>query len=290
MTKICQFVLETELGDIPLVCDEAAAPRTVAALHRSMPMEAQLHTPKIAGSHIYWHAPFVCDVEGSSHVMDMPAGAFFYWPERQFLEISFAPLQAETATVTPLGRAECPVELVAALGERVRLTQGRVINTVRLTPIGEALAGVEETAASPLAALRSAMWARMPDEVAALPSRRGIMHPIGPMIYAEADARNLHELLWWSREALQREDAAVVRSGAALAVDKAATRLRNFCHLDESATALDAIACALRDKGAPVGPVIDDAILIVGRLSAWLDLMIRWNDLNEAITAEPVAG
>jgi len=288
MSNTCQFVLETELGDIPLLCDEASAPRTVAALHRSAPMDAQLHTPKIAGSHIYWHAPFICDLEGSSHVMDMAAGAFFYWPERQFLEISFAPLQAETATVTPIGRADCPVDLIRALGERVRLTQGRVINTVRLTPLGRRQSQ-PAAPSSPLAEIRRSIWAAMPDEIAALSARRGIMHPIGPLLYAEGDARNLHELLWWSRQALQTERPEMIARAAALVVDKTATRLRNFCHLDWSADALDQIGRALRDGNEPVDAVIEDAILIVGRLSAWLDLVIRWNDLNEAVVTHEAA-
>lgn len=49
------------------------AERTRSAMLRSLPQALQLHTPKIAGSHIYWHAPFVEDVEGATHVLDAPA-------------------------------------------------------------------------------------------------------------------------------------------------------------------------------------------------------------------------
>jgi hypothetical protein len=285
MSGTAQFVLETELGDIPLTCNEAEAPRTIAALRHSVPMASQLHTPKIAGSHVYWHAPFVCDLEGSSPVMDMAAGAFFYWPDRQFLEISFAPLQAETATVTPIGQADCPVDMLVELGQRLRLTQGRAPNAVRLRATGPAPTPLAEPE-TPLTAIRHEIWAAIPDEIAALPARRAIMHPLGPMLYAEGDARNLHELLWWVRQQAGGPDAKAARFGAALLADKVATRLRDFCHLERSALMVDAIGKALRDPHLPADKVLEESILIAGRLAAWLDQIIRWNDLNETLVSQ----
>lgn len=284
MSGTSQFVLETDLGEIPLICNEIEAPQTIAALRRSVPMASQLHTPKIAGSHVYWHAPFVCDLEGSSPVMDMAAGAFFYWPDRQFLEISFAPLQAETASVTPIGYADCPVEVLVELGQRLRLTQGSAANAIRLRATGPAPTPTPEVE-TPLTAINREIWAAMPDEIAALPARRAIMHPVGPMLYAEGDARNLHELLWWARKQADTADAEIARYGAALLADKVATRLRDFCHLEQSAHMVAAIALALRDPALPPDRVLEESILIAGRLAAWLDQIIRWNDLNETLVS-----
>lgn len=285
MSGTAQFVLETELGDIPLICNEAEAPQTVAALRRSVPLDSQLHTPKIAGSHVYWHAPFVCDLEGSSDVMDMAAGAFFYWPDRQYLEISFAPLQAETATVTPIGQADCPVELLVELGQRLRLTQGRERNAIRLRATGPVPAPAVEPD-TPLSAFRREIWAAMPEEIAAMPARRAIMHPLGPMLYAEGDARNLHELLWWVRKEAKGPNAAAARYAGALLADKVATRLRDFCHLERSAEMVFAISRALSDPSLPQDRILEESILIAGRLSAWLDHIIRWNDLNETLVSK----
>ena len=46
-----------------IACDTARAPRTLRSLASTLPAPLQLHTPKIAGQHIYWHAPFVEDAE-----------------------------------------------------------------------------------------------------------------------------------------------------------------------------------------------------------------------------------
>ena len=105
------------------------ATRTRAALLASLPLRLQLHTPKIAGSHIYWHAPFVEDVEGATHVLDAQAGAFIYWPVRQFLEITFAPLQAENAQITVLGQLDAAEVHVA--GQR-GMQRGRELGGVGL--------------------------------------------------------------------------------------------------------------------------------------------------------------
>ena len=45
-----------------LACDPVRAPRTLARLAGHLPLPLQLHTPKIAGNHIYWHAPFIAPV------------------------------------------------------------------------------------------------------------------------------------------------------------------------------------------------------------------------------------
>lgn len=262
------------------------ATRTRAALLASLPLGLQLHTPKIAGSHIYWHAPFVEDVEGATHVLDAQAGAFIYWPVRQFLEITFAPLQAENAQITVLGHLDAPVEGIAELAAVLKREQGHRIIEGTL-----ALADGAEPAAAPPSALpddlvsrRKALWAAMPADIARLTASRAIMHPAGPVFAAEAEARVLHELLWWIRAGLPRHDEAVLRQTMAITLDKTATRLRDFCHMDET----PALLFDLRDATSgtlPLAALVDEAILVAGRIGAWLDLLIPWNDLNEAFRA-----
>ncbi len=262
------------------------ATRTRAALLASLPLRLQLHTPKIAGSHIYWHAPFVEDVEGATHVLDAQAGAFIYWPVRQFLEITFAPLQAENAQITVLGQLDAPVDGIAELAATLKNEQGhRIIEGTLALGDGEATGAIAlPQLPDDLVSRRKALWHAMPEDIARLTVSRAIMHPAGPVFAAEAEARVLHELLWWIRAGQPRYDDAVLRQTMAITLDKTATRLRDFCHMDET----PALLFALRDAtqtDVPLAALVDEAILVAGRIGAWLDLLIPWNDLNEAFRA-----
>lgn len=263
------------------------AGRTQRALLRALPLPLQLHTPKIAGSHIYWHAPFIEDVEGATHVLDAPAGAFIYWPVRQFLEITFAPLQAETAQVTVLGHLDAPVDGIAALAATLKRAQGRRIFAGTLARADGA--PVEPALPSPLPgdllAARAALWATCPADIAGLTHSRAIMHPVGPVFAAEGEARVLHEMLWWIRGERERTGEAPRRYAAGLALNKAATRLRDFCHLDTTPALLFRLEAAMGEGALPFDALLDEAILVAGRTSAWIDLLIPWNDLNGSFRA-----
>jgi len=259
-------------------------PRSCQALLSQLPLSTQLHTPKIAGSHIYWHAPFIEDVEGATDVLDTKAGAFIYWPVRQFLEITFAPLQAEKAQVTILGHVEGNIEGIAALAERVKYAQGHHIITATL----ELTKGAETLSIPPpiilpddIVVRREAIWQKMPEEIAHLLASRAIMHPAGPVLTAESQMRNLHEFLWWLRCCRQSVDEQHLRQNAALALNKAATILHDFCHLQETPDMLFRLEQLMAEK-LPFKTILDEAILVSGRLSAWMDLLIPWNDINEA--------
>lgn len=264
------------------------ATRTRAALLASLPLRLQLHTPKIAGSHIYWHAPFVEDVEGATHVLDAQAGAFIYWPVRQFLEITFAPLQAENAQITVLGHLDAPVEGIAELAAVLKREQGhRIIEGTLALAEGmeaEAIAVAPSVLPEDLVSRRETLWDAMPADVARLTASRAIMHPAGPIFAAEAEARVLHELLWWVRAGLPHYDEAVLRQTMAIMLDKTATRLRDFCHMDDTPALLFALRDATQET-VPVDVLVREAILVTGQIGAWIDLLIPWNDLNEAFRA-----
>lgn len=275
-----QFSADGQSWPIKLTGD---AKRTRDAVLRNLPLDLQLHTPKIAGSHIYWHAPFVEDVEGSTHVLDAPAGAFLYWPVRQFLEITFAPLQAENAQVTLLGVLDAPVQGIAALAAQLKMDQGR-------RTIAGRLSLTEGEMPSPLAAsklpaeilaARAQLWKACPADIAALTDSRAIMHPVGPVFAAEGEARVAHELLWWARAQIGRQDESVLRQTSAMVLNKCATRLRDFCHMSETPALLFKLEQAMTES-YPFNQLIDEAIIVAGRIGAWIDLLIPWNDLNEA--------
>ncbi|MCP4559137.1 MAG: hypothetical protein GY873_13105 [Bosea sp.] len=267
-----------------IACDTARAPRTLAAIAATLPTALQLHTPKIAGQHIYWHAPFVEDAEGGVDVMEAQPGAFLYWPARQFLELIFAPLQAETAEVTLLGQIEGGLPELQALGLRLREQHGRRLFAGNLVPIEGAQAPEPPPSqvSDELVAIRQKLWTTSPADIEALLASRATMHPAGPLFLAESEARILHELLWWVRGSLATEEPRISRRIAAVACNKAATRLRDFCHLGESAEAIFALEAAFGRDDIPLAALVDEAILCAGRLAAWLDLRIPWSAVNEA--------
>ena len=267
-----------------IACDTIRAPRTLAALAATLPTALQPHTPKIAGQHIYWHAPFVEDAEGGVDVMEAQPGAFLYWPARQFLELIFAPLQAETAEVTLLGQIEDDLPELQALGLRLREQHGRELFAGNLLPVEDVQAAAPRPSRVPtdLLAVRQQLWNVSPADIEALLASRATMHPAGPLFLAESEARILHELLWWVRGGLATEDPHISRRIAAVACNKAATRLRDFCHLGESAATIFALEAAFGRDDIPLAALVDEAILCAGRLAAWLDLRIPWSAVNAA--------
>jgi hypothetical protein len=275
-----QFSADGQSWPIKLTGD---ARRTRDAVLRNLPLDLQLHTPKIAGSHIYWHAPFVEDVEGSTHVLDAPAGAFLYWPVRQFLEITFAPLQAENAQVTLLGVLDAPVQGIAALAAQLKMDQGRRTIAGRLSLIeGETSSPLPASEVpTEILAARAELWKACPADISALVDSRAIMHPVGPVFAAEGEARVAHELLWWARAQIGRQDESVLRHTSAMVLNKCATRLRDFCHMSETPDLLFKLEQGMTES-YPFNQLIDEAIIVAGRVGAWIDLLIPWNDLNEA--------
>lgn len=288
-TKPMNLAFDCDGRRWPIDADPSRAPRTLAALAACLPLELQLHTPKIAGGHIYWHAPFVEPAEGTMDVMQVPPGAFIYWPVRQFLEITFAPLQAETARITLLGHLGDGLDELAALGAALRQGQGRrrfdgrlsLAEPVPVRPQEKADAGLP----AELVAERERLWAACPAEIQAILDSRAIMHPAGPLFMAEGELRVLHETLWRIRERHGADPEAMLRFAAALACGKAAACLHDLCHLTETAQLLRQLEAAFGQADWPFLAMNDEAILMAGRLAAWLDLLIPWSDVNEAIRA-----
>lgn len=281
-----KLLLDIEGKTLALRCTPERAPVTLAHLLRVLPQRIDLHCAKIAGSHIYWPAPFVAEPEGVQDVMRMAAGAFFYWPERQMLELAYAPLQPEAASVTPLGVCEGELALLRRIGERVAAEQGvrPIFATLRAEhppPSAPARPGASDLA--PLRQRREALWRAIPGELAALMASRAMMHPAGPLMFAESEMRGLHEMLWWFYQRWRAGRDAVWRRAAAMAAEKAATRLAGFCRMPGSAATLQALQTALLDPDADGDFAFIEGILIAGRLSGWLDLLVPWRRINETV-------
>lgn len=269
--------------------DRPRAVRTVEALLRSLPMPVDLHAARIAGRHLLWHAPFVVPLEAASEVSELPPGTFLYWPERQFLELLYGPLQAERAPVTVLGRLEGPVEPVAELGALVRREQGRRPFRGRLERLdGPALPPTSEPleASGPLAALvaaRKALWAAPPAAIEALVARRGLILPAGPLLMAEAEARKLQEALWKLLGEAASDPWFAARA-AALLLDQAERRLADLYGLSGCSEPFALGRRALALTPARAATILEELVLVAGRLAGWLDERIPWEAINGVVT------
>src|SRR5690606_12344938 len=128
--------------------------------------------------------------------------AFLYWPERQFLELVYAPLQAETAEVTLLGTVVEGLEELATFAAELRASQDREAHYATLRQVSAGPDATSEGASDgpqKLVAARKAIWRTCPTEIERLLQSRAIMHPAGPLFMAEGELRVLHETLWKCR-------------------------------------------------------------------------------------------
>lgn len=285
------FRAEGECVEIRL--DTASAPRTLRALADLLPMALDLHCAKIAGDQVIFHAPFVLPLEGALSINAIPPAAFIYYPERQFCELMFGDLQDEEASVTPLGEAGADIAALRRIGERLQAGQGRRIVTGELTlgPDAGWLAALPSAPQGPapstrvraLRDARLAIWAGMPDEVAALMARRGVMLPIGPLLVAESEARKLHETLWLLRD--RSDSDRFVAAATAMLLRGAFDRLANFAGLGEAGAFAAHAAGLFEASDADARAMLDELILWAGRLAGWLDLCIPWQGVNAVTEA-----
>jgi hypothetical protein len=292
-----RLILECGGRRHPVSLTDRFAPRTAAALRAWLPAEITLHCSKIAGAHIYWPTPVLELLEEGADIHSLRAGAFLYYPDRQYMEITYAALQAETATVSLLGMFEGDLGWLRDFAETYRREQGRRPLTARLflegasAPVPSA-AAPSTVATGPLERLRAARraaWRAEPDELRAFRHRDGLNIPLGPVVTAEGAFRHLQELLWrvW-RNAHGRPDP-VRRAIAAEALELALARVVGYCHLHEAGDTLQAGLDALRgDADSPLDDILGEIVLYCGRMSAWLDLVIPWWEANE-ITRRNVA-
>lgn len=272
-----------------IVLDGSSCPRTLAQVKAVLPATVDIHCAKIAGSHIMWPVPFVERVENAADVLDMPAGSFFLWPERQYLEITYDALQAETASVNYLGQVRGDVMWLRDYAERQRRAQGREFFTAEVylkrmdrqsvpskdhpAQDGSAWIGLKEA--------RREAWSAEPADVARLLARRGLNIPFGPLSMAEGELRKLHELLWrlWNAGPGIADSEKI--SIARFAVEAAITRVGGFCHMSETSRVLENLIECLSERPALLEEILVEGILYTGRMAAWLDLHIQWWPINE---------
>jgi hypothetical protein len=270
----------------PVAVDDSRAPRTVAALEAWLPAEITIHCAKIAGCHIYWPTPILELLEGSSDIHSLPPGAFLYYPDRQYLEITYDALQAETAAVNPLGIFEGDIGWLRDFADRQRKAHGQRIFTASLFFQGQesvrpAKPIPDGTPYERLCRARAAVWKKMPAELESFLARDGLNIPFGPTITAEGEFRRTQELIWRLWRNSHGHDESVLRAIAREALDLMLARVVGYCHLHEAGRVLEEAQAALSDTAVPAKSVLGELTLYCGSMAGWLDLQVPWWEANQ---------
>lgn len=310
------LMLEAEGESIAIALDTESSPRILLAVLDRLPMKIDLHCAKLAGDQVLWPTTVVMPLEGERSINDLPDAPFIYYPDRQYLEIIYAPIQDEEADVVFLGEASGSVEALHRLGEKVQADQGHRIIHGRLSIGGDGgwvdgfrkrvhgmapdprytdRLGVD--ALGPFGrSVREAADAiadAPPAEIMTMMRRRGIMLPAGPLLNAQGETRKLHETLWSLRaRAAQAEEKPLhsanvvddfVADAAAVLLRTAEDKLANFYGLHDMGGFAGRIAAHFEAVSEDARTVLDEVIVWVGRLDGWLDACIPWQAVNTAV-------
>jgi hypothetical protein len=310
------LILEAEGESITIALDTESSPRILLAVLDRLPMTIDLHCAKLAGDQVLWPTTVVMPLEGTRSINALPDAPFIYYPDRQFLEIIYAPIQDEEADVVCLGEASGHVDALHRLGEKVQADQGHRIIHGRLSVGGEggwvdgfrkrahAMApdpryvdrpGVDAIGhfGRSVREAAEAMADAPPAEIMTMMRRRGIMLPAGPLLNAQGEARKLHEGLWSLRtRAAEAGDRPLhsaiavddfVADAAAVLLRTAEDKLANFYGLHEAGAFAGKIAGHFEAISEDARTVLDEVIVWVGRLDGWLDACIPWQAVNTAV-------
>ena len=250
-----------------------------------LPAEITIHCAKIAGCHIYWPSPILAPLEDGTDIHRLPPGSFLYYPDRQYLEIIYDALQAETASVTYLGKVEGDISWLRDFATRQRQQAGSKTFTARLSlqgsrPNPEPAPIAGDTPWDRIRRRRRAVWRAEPAEIAHMLAGTGHNIPFGPVATADGYFRFVQESLWQIWINPDRFGDAARRAIAVNAMELGIARLGHYCHLGETEAFLrDAIACVL--SGHPLQDLLGEVILYCSRMSNWVDLHIPWFPSNE---------
>lgn len=284
MSESLIFSCEGQDHEIALV--DRPASETLRQLKSWMPAEISIHCAKIAGCHIYWPSPILAHLEDATDIHDLPPGSFLYYPDRQYLEIIYDELQAETAAVTYLGRLQGDVEWLREFAARQRKEAGSKVFMASLrledsTPDSPLDVPEGDDPWSRIQRMRRNVWKAEPEEVARLLAGKGHNIPLGPMATADGYFRFVQESLWQLWNKPDRFSDAARRAATINALELGIARIGHYCHLSESEALLqDAIACVIAAK-VPLQDLLAEVIFYCSRMSNWIDLHIPWFPANE---------
>jgi hypothetical protein len=280
------LIFNCEGVDHRIELEDNPGSETLRQLKSWLPAEITIHCAKIAGCHIYWPSPILAQLEKATDIHSLKPGSFLYYPDRQYLEIIYDELQAETAAVTYLGKLTGGIEWLKEFATRQRKEAGSKIFTARLSlessePDESGEASVVDPRLASLRTKREQVWAAEPAEVAKLLANSGHNIPLGPTATADGYFRFVQESVWqlWYRP--ERFSDAQKRAAAINSLELGISRIGHYCHLaDSEAFLYEAIEC-LKANDLDAQSVYEEIIFYCSRMSNWMDLHIPWYPANE---------
>ena len=284
MTLTLIFTCEGTNHEIALFDRPGSA--TLAQLSAWLPAQTTLHCAKIAGCHIYWPSPILAALEEGTDIHRQPPGAFLYYPDRQYLEIIYDELQAETAAVTHLGQLQGDVGWLRVFATRQRREAGSkpftaMLSLKEISPQGKAPLPADDTPWARVQRARNQVWQAEPAEIGRMLANKGHNIPFGPMATADGYFRFVQESLWQIWVAPARFDDAARRAVAVNSMELGIARIGHYCHLSDSEAFLhDAIAVVTQSQ-VPLQDLLAEVILYCSRMSNWVDAHIPWFPANE---------
>ena len=296
-----RLYLETESERVEIELDFDSAPRTVAALISCLPARVDLHCAKVAGDQLLFSLPVVVPSENPRSIQETDPGVLIYYPARQFFEIMFGGLTDEEAIVTVIGKVAGDLGPIRRVGEALQRSHGWSISWANLTvdpmPATHVRGGEPPGSAAvrELRGLREQVWRARPDEIPHLMSHRSATLPLGPLVFAESEVRKLQENLWALRERVSAPGQRALPGGAearafvadvgAMLLATSAKLIAGYSGLHDASATLERAACLMTEQPDESLGLLDEALLISGRLAGWLDLCLPWQRLNE-VTAQ----
>jgi hypothetical protein len=259
---------------------------TLRQLRDWLPADITIHCAKIAGCHIYWPTPILARLEKGTDIHTLGPGAVLYYPDRQYLEIIYDELQAETASVTHLGQLQGDIGWLREFASRQRQEAGSKPFTATIRLKGAEPASVsspsgQDTAWARIQRGRHAAWQSEPGEIRTMLANCGHNIPFGPMVNADSYFRFVQESLWQLWNEPDRFSDAQKRAAAINAMELGIFRLGHYCHLNNTEALLaDAISC-VESKDVPLQDLLREVILYCSRMSNWVDTHIPWYSANE---------
>ena len=135
--------------------------------------------------------------------------------------------------------------------------------------------------------IRKKIWKKVPEEVRRAKNRNGLMQPLGSIVYAESETRNLQQLLWVFKNLLKEKQITInnLKNSLKAFLEHFSVTIGGWCSLtDTSALLKDTSELISKlETSEDLDDIIDELMLYIGRVNMWLDLLIPWDDLNEQI-------
>lgn len=284
MTQTLIFTCEGVDHEIALISRPGSD--TLAQLQAWLPAETTIHCAKIAGCHIYWPSPILAALEEGTDIHRLPPGSFLYYPDRQYLEIIYDELQAETAAVTLLGQLQGDVGWLRDFATRQRREAGSKVFTAQLSlkdtaPQEKPPLPTGDTPWARVQRARLAVWENEPAEVARMLANTGHNIPFGPMATADGYYRFVQESLWqiWTTPTRLSDEAR--RAIAINAMEVGISRIGHYCHLSQSEALLHDAITVVTEAQVPLQDLLAEVIFYCSRMSNWVDAHIPWFPANE---------